>query len=190
MDTGESDAWVDILGGSSQVVPPGHAALTKMQLLMPHTEAVLTWTWAKAISGLDVVLSTEHLHDALNEQFLWHGTLRSAAENIVQNDFHIPSVAEIKHGTRFGVGAYFAENLDKSLAYAPSEDGIQTVLLCRVLCGRMHRTSKERDPDAMTVALNSKYDSVLATPDGDYREFIIPAADHVYPEYILELESS
>merc|ERR1712216_61971 len=119
---------------------------------------------------------------------LWHGTSKEAAEAIVLNDFVIPE-GRATHGTRFGKGAYFAEDLEKSLSYAPIDgDGRQWVLLCRVLCGDMYYTEVGSLPGAVDLARQAGKDSVLANPDArGPREFIMPTTDQVYPEHILEL---
>merc|ERR1712110_778792 len=108
------------------------------------------------------------------------------------------------HGTRFGVGAYFAEDLSKSFQYAPNDtsddwqietnDGVpdsvkynekKWILLCRVLCGDMYCTEQSWEATAAVTARDSGKDSVLANPDGNGpREFIVGSADQVYPEYI------
>ena len=42
---------------------------------------------------------------------------------------------------RYGHGAYFADNIDKALSYAQSDEhGRRWLLLCRVLCGELHYT--------------------------------------------------
>jgi hypothetical protein len=147
----------------------------------------------------DGTISKDFLDEALCEHMLWHGTSRAAAENIVINDFHVPKQSEAIHGTRFGVGAYFAEDLAKSVYYAPDDetndeictnDGVfssqKCILLCRVLCGDMFYTDASSEPAAVTMACALGKNSVLANPNGKGpREFIVPSAEQVYPEYIL-----
>merc|ERR1712039_1078862 len=89
-----------------------------------------------------------------------------------------------------GLGAYFAENVDKSLQYAPSEDGVHYVLLCRVLAGNMYHTTENKQQNADVCARRDNCHAVLANPGGQGpREFIMLSEDQVYPEYILELRS-
>lgn len=151
-------------------------------------------------------ISVSNLEEPLNEYLLWHGTSKRAAETIVCNDFTIAQGAAVKHGKRFGPGAYFAEDLVKSLSYAEEADGIRYVLLCRVLCGDIHYTEAWTEKDADQVAARQGKNSVLANPsttnhpnkevqmddDGKVkkgpREFIIHDNAQVYPEYILELK--
>eukprot|EP00439_Symbiodinium_sp_Y106_P075316 s2375_g14.t2 len=134
----------------------------------------------------------ESLEGELQEHFLWHGTTRKAAEAIVRADFRVPK--EIKNGARYGCGLYFAEDVSKSLAYAPvntSSDGRTTsqfLLLCRVLCGQMYYTSERYELDAVISAHKVGKNSVLANPlrEGP-REFIVWHEMQVYPEYLLEV---
>merc|ERR1712232_169883 len=115
-----------------------------------------------------IELSLENLDISLNEHYLWHGTTAAAAESIVQNDFRINRNG-VSHGTRFGLGAYFAENLAKSVTYAKSDTGsptVKTVLLCRVTCGEVYYTEENWKTDSMDVALSLSKNAVLANPNG------------------------
>lgn len=147
---------------------------------------------------LEQAISVDNIEEMLNEHMLWHGTSKEAAEKITTSDFYIPTekdVGSMKHGKRFGTGAYFAESLTKSLSYAPKSHGVQHVLLCRVLCGDIYYTEKAAENDADVKALLANKDSILANPTRLYkmpspepREFIILRADAVYPEYVLEVK--
>mmetsp|Transcript_40382 Transcript_40382/g.77467 ORF Transcript_40382/g.77467 Transcript_40382/m.77467 type:complete len:759 (-) Transcript_40382:227-2503(-) len=137
---------------------------------------------------IDEALWIENLENSLNENMLWHGTTKEAAEAIVHNDFRIPD--NPKHGFRFGKGAYFAEDLDKSLSYAPNENGIQFVLLCRVTCGQYYYTESDFEGDAHEKAEAEHKTCVLANPEGaGPREFIVLSTNQVYPEFILEIST-
>ena len=153
----------------------------------PTAGHVLTTTRIADL-GLENTVSLDHLDELLNEHLLWHGTSKETAETIVVDDFRIDH-AKVAHGKRFGVGAYFAEDLDKSLQYAPEDvDAKRWVLLCRVLCGNMYYTESNIKTDAIQIASCTRNNSVLANPSGEGpREFIVPNADQIYPEYILEL---
>lgn len=139
---------------------------------------------------MEVCLSVSNLDECLNETLLWHGTSKSAAEQIVQDDFHIPSGKDMKHAARFGNGAYFAEDFEKSLTYAyDSEDGKRYVLLSRVLCGDIYYTEEHTQIDANQRRTADGKHSVLANPEGKGpREFVVPDIAQVYPEYVLELQ--
>ncbi|CAE7594298.1 Parp12, partial [Symbiodinium sp. CCMP2456] len=117
----------------------------------------------------------------------------SDAEEVVGSCWHSLS-QEIKNGARYGCGLYFAEDVGKSLAYAPvntSSDGRTTsqfLLLCRVLCGQMYYTSERYELDAVISAHKVGKNSVLANPlrEGP-REFIVWHEMQVYSEYLLEV---
>jgi hypothetical protein len=50
-------------------------------------------------------------------------------------------------GTLYGKGSYLAESITQADEYSKNEEGSFTVLLCRVLGGRVNYTD-ERTPDA------------------------------------------
>eukprot|EP00928_Gymnodinium_smaydae_P075910 TRINITY_DN5892_c0_g2_i1.p1 TRINITY_DN5892_c0_g2~~TRINITY_DN5892_c0_g2_i1.p1 ORF type:complete len:1004 (-),score=82.43 TRINITY_DN5892_c0_g2_i1:250-3261(-) len=158
------------------------------------TGRVLTAMYLEKNERTDACLSLEHLEISLNEFLLWHGTTSKAVEEIVQKEFRIPKTkTEVKYGKRFGDGVYFAENLSKSLDYAPPKQGVQYVILCRVLCGRMYYTEKDIDKEAHEDAQQTSCHSVLAHPKQskkltNVREFIVHKSDQAYPEYVLELK--
>merc|ERR1711957_586334 len=120
------------------------------------------------------------------------GTTSHIAQVVCQSDFKIPKEAnEVRVGQRFGVGAYFAEDINKSLHYAAVENGVQHILLCRALCGDMHYTEEENDTTAHEDALKSNKHSILANPKQlGPREFILFSEDQVYAEYILQIKVS
>jgi hypothetical protein len=184
-----SKKLVKMLGGREQVIAPGKSGFP----LPRHIDKtpVLTRTMLENESASEA-LSTEYLDDNLNEHFLWHGTTKAIAETIVVEDFHIPGATKATHGARFGAGAYFAENLDKSLDYANLEkDGVQYILLCRVLGGSMYHTTEHWKEDAAAEANRLGHHSVLANPQGTGpREFIMLSEEQVYPEYIVEVKVS
>lgn len=131
----------------------------------------------------------EALDPQINEWYLWHGTSASAARNICKNDFKM-RLAGSATGTLYGRGSYLAESITKADEYAKEEDGVFTVILCRVLGGRV-KLCEEREPDAealMADCVQGPYDCVLGDRrkvSGTYREFVIFDTENVYPEYIL-----
>lgn len=166
-----------MLGGNDQAIAPGKGGFALPRHI--DGEAVLTRKVLEEQS-LSEALSTEYMVESLNEQFLWHGTSRSVAETIVSEDFHIPAAGSATNGSRFGLGAYFAEDLEKSLTYAPIEDKSQWVLLCRVLGGSMHYTTAVWQEEAAAEAARLGHNSVLANPQGvGPREFIMLTEDQV-----------
>eukprot|EP00928_Gymnodinium_smaydae_P071776 TRINITY_DN55264_c0_g1_i1.p1 TRINITY_DN55264_c0_g1~~TRINITY_DN55264_c0_g1_i1.p1 ORF type:complete len:535 (+),score=111.44 TRINITY_DN55264_c0_g1_i1:83-1606(+) len=129
------------------------------------------------------------LDKSINEWYLWHGTSASAARNICVKDFKM-MLAGSATGTLYGKGSYLAESITKADEYAKEESGCFTVLLCRVLGGRVRYTDeREPDPDTLTKeVIEGPFDCVLGDRkkvSGTYREFIVFDTEHLYPEYIL-----
>jgi len=149
--------------------------------------------WSHQVMGgfaVEDVISLHNLATSLNEMLLWHGTNEEAARSITTTGFRIPTGDDgVAHGTRFGLGAYLAENLDKSLDYSPKDGkGEHWILLCRCTCGEFHYTEKSSEADAHTNAIQNGKDSVLANPGGNGpREFIVLQAKQVYPEFVLKV---
>ncbi|CAE8700399.1 unnamed protein product, partial [Polarella glacialis] len=133
--------------------------------------------------------SIENMDFALNELLLWHGTDEESATAIAESGFLFGSAGTVKHGRRFGEGAYFAEDLTKNIGYAPaSEAGVRYVLLCRTVCGHIWYTEKSSDTDAHQDAKISLKHSVLANTDGKGpREYVLFEDIQAYPEYIVQL---
>jgi hypothetical protein len=133
-------------------------------------------------------------HDALdascNEWFLWHGTSAEGALRICDTDFQ-QRLAGSTTGTLYGPGTYFAESITKADEYAKGdENGVHTVLLNRVVGGRVRYTD-ESSPDAVGLTedvLHGDYHCVLGDREkcrGTYKEFVVFASDQVYPEFIV-----
>jgi hypothetical protein len=135
-------------------------------------------------------VSFENIDENINEFLLWHGTTGVSAETIAA-DFFSVSAGDVAHGARFGVGAYFAEDLDKSLTYTKGKETlVRHVLLCRVCCGDVYRTEMFVDPLAHQKARAKGKTCVLANPGGrGHREFVVLSEVQVYPEYMLELNA-
>lgn len=132
----------------------------------------------------------DQLDPSINEWYLWHGTSSSAALNICQSDFKM-RLAGSATGTLYGRGSYFAESVTKADEYSKEEDGLYTVLLCRVLGGRVKYTAdRTPDPDALTrECTQGESDCILGDRikiSGTYREFIVFDTELVYPEYIIK----
>jgi len=167
------------------------------RLAAPHeldgnseTGHVITATLLHELGTGDIAL--ENLDESVNELLLWHGTDARAAQTISQCGFRIPVGERAKHGKRFGDGAYLAEDLKKSLSYAPVDSkGLQYVLLCRAVCGDIHYTEDGFKIDTHQDARAKQKDCVLANPyKAGPREFILLNEKQVYPEFILELEGA
>jgi len=126
----------------------------------------------------------------INEWVLFHGTSASAAENICGHDFTM-RLAGSATGTLYGRGTYLAESITKADEYSREENGLFTVIICRVLGGRV-RYCDERTPDAeglMAECTEGVYDCILGDrikTSGTYREFVVFDTENVYPEYIIK----
>lgn len=132
----------------------------------------------------------DRLDTGINEWYLFHGTSASAARNICSTDFKM-RLAGSATGTLYGKGSYLAESITKADEYSKEEDGIFTLLLCRVLGGNVLYNA-ERTPDAQKLTdacLEGENDSILGDRkkvSGTYREFIIFDTENVYPEYVIK----
>lgn len=138
-------------------------------------------------SEREAAISLENLSMRMNELFLFHGTSKEAAYGITKTGFHIN---QDPGGTRFGNGAYFADEVSKSLFYATESDGKRYILFCRVACGQFYYTEQASDQSATAKAKSEGKDSTLANPGGmGPREFVVFQESQVYPEYILEVSA-
>merc|ERR1719313_598192 len=137
---------------------------------------------------------TEHLDSNVNEFYLWHGTTPEGAIGISTDGFKL-AYAGSHAGTYFGRGCYFAECSSKSDEYARAGDsifaGVFALLLCRVTCGSLFRTTVPDHASIDKALASGDYDSVLGDREasvGTYREFVVYDEDLVYPEYVLLYE--
>eukprot|EP00927_Polykrikos_kofoidii_P019180 TRINITY_DN1893_c1_g1_i3.p1 TRINITY_DN1893_c1_g1~~TRINITY_DN1893_c1_g1_i3.p1 ORF type:complete len:491 (-),score=65.50 TRINITY_DN1893_c1_g1_i3:120-1421(-) len=122
------------------------------------------------------------------EFYLFHGTSPEGALGIVRQGFDL-SRAGTSTGAMFGRGAYFAECASKADEYAREEEltGMYAILVCRVICGEMFRTTRALNEEID----RSTYDGVLGDREasvGTYREFVVMTEDQVYPEFIVLYE--
>eukprot|EP00928_Gymnodinium_smaydae_P020239 TRINITY_DN17824_c0_g1_i1.p1 TRINITY_DN17824_c0_g1~~TRINITY_DN17824_c0_g1_i1.p1 ORF type:complete len:597 (-),score=72.22 TRINITY_DN17824_c0_g1_i1:314-2104(-) len=188
------------LAGSNPAVPDGS-----------HTMNYLAKRRAKASASLPA------LDSQVNENWLFHGTTKEAANGIAENDFRLDMTGS-NAGTLYGKGIYLAENVTKSDEYGEGpkgpageqmEAGYEAprpppgpppalvresyILVCRSAMGRVYYTDEQRpDADALQrKCLNGEYDSVLGDRlkrNGTFRELIVYHDDLVYPEYIVRYE--
>merc|ERR1711934_843392 len=122
----------------------------------------------------------------LNEHWLWHATSEESAQLIAKNNFQITQSGAAVSGLRFGPGAYFAESLEKALAYSIDEAGRKCIILCRVALGEVYYTEKDTDNTAASTALGQQKNSVLGDPSKlGPREFVALCPEQIYPEFIL-----
>lgn len=137
---------------------------------------------------------TAHLDATINEFYLWHGTTPEGAKGISNDGFRL-EYSGSHAGTYFGRGCYFAECSSKSDEYARAGDdifaGVYALLLCRVTCGSLFRTTVPDHALIEKQLATGEYDSVLGDREasvGTYREFVVYDEDLVYPEYVVLYE--
>lgn len=145
----------------------------------------------KQLAQDESVISVSNLDEDLNECWLWHGTSEEGARQIVRDNFLLDAAEHTVHGQRFGAGIYFAEDFDKSLSYAEKDNksGIQYVLLCRVLCGKVYTLHEEQFVTADQEAKKRGRHSIVASPPNQPREFVALSPQQVYPEFCLKVRT-
>jgi hypothetical protein len=139
------------------------------------------------------------LDKSVNEFLLFHGTKRSAVEGICHSDFRL-NLAGSHRGTLYGKGIYFADSCSKSDEYsevnAPDDpDEHRTMLLCRVVCGRMWYTDAASVTDLEKSSFekdckdtDGQIHSVLGDREkatGTYKEYVVFNNDLAYPEFVI-----
>jgi len=148
------------------------------------------WAFLVANSNDELGLGDADLPDGeLNEWLLFHGTNAAASEQICAKDFSF-RLAGTTTGSLYGGGTYLAESFTKADEYAREDDGCFTVLVCRVLGGRvLYCDEKTPDADKLTRdCTEGVYDCILGDrikASGTYREFVVFDTENVYAEYIL-----
>lgn len=150
-----------------------------------YTEVKSTEAW-KGTGGK----AANRLRPECNEWYLFHGTNAKNALSICHNSFKL-SLAGDCTGTLYGRGAYFAESITKADEYAkPNERGEYTVLLCRVLGGRVMYTDEENpDPEELRHScIQGPYNCILGDREkcrNTFREFVFYDSENLYAEYII-----
>jgi len=148
---------------------------------------VLTTAIMDAPGVSDSSISVTHLELGINEVLAFHGTSKDACENILEGGFQIHDASE--HRSRFGKGAYLAEDVHKSLEYCVENDGCNIVLLCRVTCGEIYYTTRNTEEDATTTAQGLSMNCTIGNPRGEGpREIVVFEKDQLYPEFVLYLQ--
>lgn len=137
---------------------------------------------------------------AVNEYPLWHSTpSASAAGGICSTGFDI-AFAGSAHATAWGHGFYFADDAGTSAGYAghgrrvnAKYYGLKVMLLCRVLCGNLRRTSTaptQEEKERLTAeclgpggvfGAQSEYHCIL----GGGWAYVCAHRDQVYPQYVI-----
>lgn len=133
-----------------------------------------------------------------NEAYLWHGTDRASAENIIGHHFDMKRAGTV-NAKALGRGAYFAETSCLADKYAPpGPDGLHAILLVRAALGRVYVETRytkwrggrlKRMVSAKHVVREGKYDSVLGDRkyafNREAREYCVSNTGQLYPEYML-----
>ena len=89
----------------------------------------------------------------------------------------------------YGAGLYFADSIVKADEYSDAdEDGVYSMLLCRVLGGNVLYSAEDvpDGEDLRAQVLHGVYDSVLGDREkvrGTFKEYVVYDADQVYPAY-------
>lgn len=155
-------------------------------------ESPLTW---KAMSR-DM---KQRLRLECNEAYLWHGTDRKSAENIIGHHFDIKRAGKA-NAKALGRGAYFAEAASLSDKYSkPGPDGLHVILLVRAALGRVYVANRgytkwrggklKRLVSTTKLVGKGEYDSVLGDRkfafNMDVREYVLANNTQLYPEYMI-----
>eukprot|EP00434_Breviolum_minutum_P030524 symbB.v1.2.026994.t1/scaffold2736.1/size71972/3 len=157
------------------------------------------------------VRTSSHFGDcerSINECYLFHGTCWQNAVQILQSGFRNKNVPGDRTDRKpmFQGGIYFAECASKADEYSEPSEALMraigtakpllTLLLCRVLLGKLWRTTRpHRDVSIQKLLDANSANSVVcdleATCD-TYREFILPESDSdlILPEFLLIYERS
>eukprot|EP00931_Biecheleriopsis_adriatica_P062012 TRINITY_DN37328_c0_g1_i1.p1 TRINITY_DN37328_c0_g1~~TRINITY_DN37328_c0_g1_i1.p1 ORF type:complete len:473 (+),score=74.10 TRINITY_DN37328_c0_g1_i1:194-1420(+) len=129
------------------------------------------------------------LDTSLNEMYLCHGTVPSAAQAIATKDFDL-SRSGSAVGTMLGPGLYMAENASKSDEYAREGcgmfAGLSAMLICRALAGKV-RTVLDKG-DFSECVKSGEFDSICgdrAAAVGTFREMVFFDSSAVYCEFIV-----
>jgi len=143
----------------------------------------------KAVKTTSPGLPDQPVDGDCNEWFLWHGSSLEAAKSICSNDFKV-SLAGTTTGTLYGAGTYFADSSTKADEYAKETGGCFTLLLCRVVGGRVLYTDEVTPNSDQLVGkcLHGVYDSVLGDREkcrNTFKEFVVFSTDQVYAEFIV-----
>ncbi|EDQ86200.1 uncharacterized protein MONBRDRAFT_28411 [Monosiga brevicollis MX1] len=142
-----------------------------------------------ALSGLPALLRDR----SCQERLLLHGIRpdRSLRDKIVRLGLDY-RFAGSGAGHRFGLGVYQTDHPGKSHQYAkpPNANNERMLIITRALLGHafVHHSpdSKALAPPLLPHAPNNeRYDSVIATPAGEFHEVVMFDNDQVYPELVV-----
>jgi len=135
------------------------------------------------------------MRSEVNETYLWHGSSPRAVMGIATEGFNL-DLSGSNVGSMFGRGAYFAESSSKADEYSRDDkegyfQGCFAMLLCRAVVGEA-QVLQQADYEAHDrVGRGQRFDSTVGDREsavGTYREFVVPVADAIYPEYAVIYE--
>lgn len=86
----------------------------------------------------DAAKRQENIFSKVHNHFLlWHGTGPQNILSIMERGLQIQPTNAALTGNLFGDGIYFADSLEKSIHYAPFQNGYNYILLCEVALGNV-----------------------------------------------------
>jgi len=155
----------------------------KCQEINVKTTAALRWAVRRRLKG------------EVNEAYLWHGSSPRAVMGIATEGFNL-DLSGSNVGAMFGKGAYFAECSSKADEYSRDDKegyfrGCFAVLLCRAVVGEAQVLQRADYDAAERVGHSMSFDATVGDREsavGTYKEFVVPTADAIYPEYAVIYE--
>lgn len=140
---------------------------------------------------LNYLLVQKKLFDPTYSELKFHGTNRTAIENIIATGFILPKGG--KH--MYGKGIYFASDSSKSAQNIYTK-GSQMLLVCEVLLGRSMTVESAAQAMTLKTLTDKKYDSLFAKRNTKmqggvlYDEFVIFRPEQAIPRYIVHYEAT
>ncbi|XP_076118299.1 protein mono-ADP-ribosyltransferase PARP15-like [Mytilus galloprovincialis] len=132
---------------------------------------------------------TNHLHDEINECYLFHGTKVAVVDVITQQGLD----SRLASSGLLGTGVYAADTAAKSTGYTDqNQSGERKMFLMRVCLGDIFITktcNKYKRPPCKTCGNDfctthpELYDSVVA--EFNMRELVVYDSSKCYPEYLI-----
>ncbi|KAH9495125.1 hypothetical protein Btru_018242 [Bulinus truncatus] len=124
------------------------------------------------------------INPSINEFYMFHGTSRDISKKISEEGFKLGSSS----GNLFGSGVYTTETLKKAAAYPRNCNSERSIIVARIVMGRMHECDNKTLGRQCAAAVNSNEHSILYPRNP--REFIALNADQVVPEYVVDYNIS
>eukprot|EP00397_Hematodinium_sp_SG-2012_P009161 GEMP01009236.1.p1 GENE.GEMP01009236.1~~GEMP01009236.1.p1 ORF type:complete len:992 (+),score=200.63 GEMP01009236.1:28-3003(+) len=124
-----------------------------------------------------------------NETYLFHGTSNESCDALAVDGFDIAHAGTVG-GSLYGKGFYGCEMVSKADEYATEKEGMCSIAVLRVSCGRTLVVPVKK-PDYKYLAhmvQNKRVDCVLGDREyarGTYREWVVYDPALIYCEYIV-----